>query len=73
MKTTINIPDDLAQRAKILAAKRRTTLRRLVIEGLESTVSQSDAMRSSDEALERLRQGYHLGGKPLKREESHVR
>jgi hypothetical protein len=35
MKTTIDLPDDLLVKAKILAAERRTTLRELVMEGLK--------------------------------------
>ena len=36
MKTTIELPDPLFRRAKIVAAQRGTTLRGLVIEGLQS-------------------------------------
>ena len=35
MKTTIDLPDDLLHRARITAAQRKTTLRELVIQGLE--------------------------------------
>lgn len=35
MKTTIELPDALLRRAKVLAAQRDTTLRELVIEGLQ--------------------------------------
>jgi hypothetical protein len=35
MKTTIELPDPLFRRAKILAARRGTTLRELVVEGLQ--------------------------------------
>ena len=35
MKTTIDLPDDVLVKAKILAAERRTTLRELVVEGLK--------------------------------------
>lgn len=34
MKTTIDVPEDVLVKAKILAAERRTTLRELVVEGL---------------------------------------
>ena len=36
MKTTIELPDPLFRRAKIVAAQRGTTLRGLVIEGLRT-------------------------------------
>jgi len=35
MKTTIDLPDGLLHRAKVTAARRRTTLKCLVVEGLE--------------------------------------
>ncbi len=35
MKTTIELPDALFQRAKVLAAQRKTTLKQLMVEGLE--------------------------------------
>lgn len=35
MKTTIELPDALFHRAKVLAAQRKTTLKQLVVEGLE--------------------------------------
>lgn len=50
MKTTIDFPDDLLHRAKILAAERRTTLRELVVAGLEKMTSGED-----DEAKEKER------------------
>lgn len=39
MKTTIDFPDDLLHRAKVVAAQRRTTLRELVVKGLETVTS----------------------------------
>lgn len=43
MKTTIDFPDELLHRAKVVAAERRTTLRELVVKGLESvTAGESD-------------------------------
>jgi hypothetical protein len=35
MKTTIDLPDEVLVKAKMLAAERRTTLRELVLEGLK--------------------------------------
>lgn len=35
MKTTIDLPEDLLHRAKITAAQRKTTLKELVLQGLE--------------------------------------
>jgi len=39
MKTTIELPDELLRRAKVAAAQRRTTLKELMIEGLENLLS----------------------------------
>jgi len=38
MRTSIDIPDGLFERAKRLAQSRRTTLRELAIEGLEAVL-----------------------------------
>jgi hypothetical protein len=35
MKTTIDLPESLLHRAKVAAAQRKTTLKELVIQGLE--------------------------------------
>lgn len=40
MKTTIDVPDDLLHRAKIAAAQRKTTLKNLVLQGLEYATRQ---------------------------------
>jgi hypothetical protein len=42
MKTTINLPEDLLHRAKIAAAQRKTTLRELVVQGLEFATREPD-------------------------------
>lgn len=47
MKTTIEIPDLIAQRVKILAAQRRTTLRELVLQGLDKVLNE-DRPNSKD-------------------------
>ena len=38
MKTTIDLPDDLLHRAKIASAQRKTTLKELVVQGLEYAI-----------------------------------
>jgi hypothetical protein len=40
MKTTIEIPETIAHQAKIVAAERRTTLRGLVLQGLEHILAE---------------------------------
>ena len=73
MKTTIELPDAILERTKIAAARRRTTMKNLVIQGLEAILRDEEAPTQNAEALARLREGYHLGGRPLTREEIHAR
>lgn len=73
MKTTIDLPDEILERTKIAAAQRRTTIKNLVIEGLESVLRQHETPAAPTKALARLRKGYHLGGTPLTRDKAHAR
>ena len=73
MKTTIDLPADILERTKIAAAKRRTTVKNLVIQGLETVLKEESSAPLPAGALARLRGGYHLGGNPLSREETHGR
>ena len=40
METTIEIPDSIARKARLLSAKRQITLRSLVIQGLERVIAE---------------------------------
>jgi hypothetical protein len=73
MKTTIDLPDEVLHRAKIMAAQRRTTLKELFLRGLELVMKTETEAPVRQEALARLRQGWHLGGKPLTRAQIHER
>lgn len=73
MRTTIDLPDGLLQRAKIAAVNRRTTVRALVEKGLLAVLDEVPGTDRTGEALERLRAGYHLGGKPMSRDQVHDR
>lgn len=73
MKTTIDLPDNLFEQTKVAAARRRTTLKQLVVQGLEMVLREDAAASDSTEALQRLRSGYALGGTPFKREDAHAR
>jgi plasmid stability protein len=73
MRTTIDLPESLVERTKISAAKHKTSMKDLVIRGLENILSEEEADSSPESALERLRAGYALGSAPLSREESHAR
>lgn len=73
MKTTIDLPDAILERTKIAAARRRTSIKSLVIEGLETVLREEAPASPPLGALTRLHQGYHLGGQPLTREQAHAR
>jgi len=73
VKTTIDLPDDLLHRAKVVAAQRRTTLKELVQAGLDWVLRSDTATSSHQGALERLRRGLRLGDRPLTREQAHER
>jgi hypothetical protein len=73
MKTTIDLPDEILERTKIAAARRRTSIKNLVIEGLETILQQESPAAPATDALARLHRGYHLGARPLSREQIHAR
>jgi len=73
MKTTIDLPESILHRAKIAAAQRKTTLKDLVISGLETALQSGPGGPHRDAALARLKKGLHLKGKPLTREQAHER
>ncbi|MGH8307439.1 MAG: hypothetical protein ACRER0_04120 [Gammaproteobacteria bacterium] len=73
MKTTIDLPEDILHRAKVVAAQRRTTLKELIIGGLDWAIRPESAAPARQAALERLHVGLRLGGKPLARTQAHER
>jgi len=73
MKTTIDVPEDVLHRAKVVAAQRRTTLREMVLRGLDQVLGEKEEKVSTVGAMARLAKGIHLGGKFLSREEIHAR
>ena len=73
MKTTVDLPESILERTKIAAARRRTTIKNLIIEGLEAVLRDENPTAPPADALERLRRGYHLGGQPLTRNQAHAR
>jgi len=73
MKTTIDLPDELLHRAKVVAAERRTTLKELVLTGLDWVLQSDSVSVQRDEAIQRMKQGFRLGGQPIKRQATHAR
>jgi hypothetical protein len=73
VKTTIDLPDAILHRAKVLAAQRRTTLKHLVIAGLDHVLNSDMEAPDREDALARLKKGLRLGGQPLTRSQAHAR
>jgi predicted transcriptional regulator len=79
MKTTIELPDDLFLKAKILAAERRVTLKDIMVQALNLfTQSAPEAQEKKRKvALKRLLKGMKASNTqpmtPLKREEIYDR
>ena len=72
---TIKIESDLAREAKVLAAKRGTSLSRLVADQLVVMVREDQVYAAARQrALGRLKRGYDLNWeKPANRDELHGR
>lgn len=72
---TVKVGTDLARDAKVLAARRGTSLSRLVADQLEILVRGEQAYAAAKRrALRRLRQGYDLDWSPPdSREDLHSR
>ncbi len=69
----MDLPDELFAQTKIAAAVRRTTTKNLIIEGLRRVLEDSEVQPVSQEAIARMKSGYHLSGKRLAREQVHDR
>jgi predicted transcriptional regulator len=60
---TISISSETVRKARILAARRSTSISRLLAEELEKLVAAEEVWeRSERSALALLEQGFHLGG-----------
>lgn len=79
MRTTIDLPDELFHRAKIVAAQRRTTLKELVLQGLEYATrtpaldSDAERRRRAQKLIAALQASNHEPFQPLSREEIYTR
>jgi uncharacterized coiled-coil protein SlyX len=76
VKTTIEIPDMMVRQARLLAVERRTTLRALVLEGLERVLSEErltarERAKNLFAAMDKVR-GIDAG-KRLNRADAHAR
>ena len=72
---TISLSREVLRKAKILAAKRYTSISGLLAQEIEVLVGQEEAYeRAERDALALLDQGFHLGGaRRVSREELHER
>ena len=79
MKTTIDLPDELLREAEVLAARRNTTFRELVIEGLQDVKKHAekqplkDRRAKGERLLEALQAQNVEPMVPLRREEIYDR
>ena len=72
---TVSLSVHVIRKAKILAAKRATSISGMLAEQIETLVNNDDAMeRASQSAIARMERGLHLGGGRMSsREELHER
>ncbi len=72
---TLVVDKDLLKKARILAAKKETSVSKLLSEQLAKIVSEDNQYEASKKrALSRLKKGFHLGGRILAtRDELHER
>jgi hypothetical protein len=71
---TVQLDKATIRKAKILAAKRGTSISAFVAAQIRTSVEEDEAYESARRtALELLERGLHLGGRRVSREELHER
>jgi predicted transcriptional regulator len=72
---TISLDKEILNKARVVAAKRSTSVSRLLADELSEIVRRSESYeRAKRQALADLDVGFHLGGaKPASRDELHER
>jgi hypothetical protein len=72
---TVQLDEETVAKAKVLAARRSTSVSKLVAREIERLVGEDDAYgRAKTTALSHLKRGFHLGGGAVpKREAVHDR
>jgi hypothetical protein len=72
---TLSVEKELLRKGKILAAKKETSVSKLVADSLRQAVEEEDLYEASKRsALITLKKGFHLGGRmDWKREDLHER
>jgi hypothetical protein len=60
---TVQLDEETVTKAKVLAARRSTSLSKLIAHEIDRLVGEDDAYRRAKEtALAQLDEGFHLGG-----------
>ena len=68
---TVQLDEATIAKARVLAARRSTSVSRLVADEIQRVVDEDDGyQRARDAALAQLRRGFHLGGTRLPARES---
>lgn len=71
---TVQLDRETIRQAKVLAARRGTSVSGLVASQIKDAVDAADAYESAHRtALELLERGFHLGGRRVERDELHDR
>ena len=72
---TVSLSVQTVHKAKVIAAKRSTSISALVAEQIESLVDKDEAYeRAAASAIALMQRGFHMGGGPkVSREELHER
>jgi predicted transcriptional regulator len=71
---TIQLDKEIIRKAKVLAAKRGTSVSGLVAEQIQESIETEDAYESARRAaLDLLKRGFHLGGGRPDRDALHER
>ena len=72
---TVSLSVQVIQKARILAAKRSTSISGMLAEQIETLVNNDEAMeRAAEAAIARMERGLHMGGgRPSSRDELHER
>ena len=74
-KVTVSLSPEIVKKAKILAAKRSTSISGLLAEQVEGRVGEDEAYeRAQASAIAGMDQGFHLGGtRKVSRDDLHER
>jgi hypothetical protein len=71
---TVSLSRQVLRKAKILAARRETSISGLLAQEIESLVAKENAYEIAErQALALLERGFHLGGTIVTRDELHER